>query len=211
MARLFGTDGVRGLANRDLTPRLAMDLGDAAARVLVGAGGIEVGPVIGLVVGLVVVPVGVLLTGVGGARVGASDLLVLGTGPRQGVVEGLGLCGQGVELEGQRGRQADAEGPTHLGADQPLGRVQSGGTVAAVLVAAVDRVEDRGLLQITGDTDIGDGDESQTRVLDAPLQEARDSLVDTVGDLAGAGGVGHGGLLRIESGEIPEFRRCGRR
>ena len=39
MARLFGTDGVRGLANRDLTPRLAMDLGDAAARVLVGAGG----------------------------------------------------------------------------------------------------------------------------------------------------------------------------
>jgi len=28
---------------------------------------------------------------------------------------------------------------------------------------------------------------------------------------AGAGGVCHGGLLRIESGEIPEFRRCGRR
>ncbi|MDD7384461.1 MAG: phosphoglucosamine mutase [Actinomycetaceae bacterium] len=34
MPRLFGTDGVRGLANKDLTPRLALELGEAAARVL---------------------------------------------------------------------------------------------------------------------------------------------------------------------------------
>jgi len=34
MARLFGTDGVRGVANRDLTPLLAMQLGMAAAAVL---------------------------------------------------------------------------------------------------------------------------------------------------------------------------------
>ncbi|MQA15618.1 MAG: phosphoglucosamine mutase [Pseudonocardiaceae bacterium] len=34
MARLFGTDGIRGLANRDLTPELAMSLAGAAARVL---------------------------------------------------------------------------------------------------------------------------------------------------------------------------------
>jgi phosphoglucosamine mutase len=34
VARLFGTDGVRGLANRDLTAPLAMDLSVAAARVL---------------------------------------------------------------------------------------------------------------------------------------------------------------------------------
>ena len=34
MPRLFGTDGVRGLANRDLTAQLALDLGDAAVRVL---------------------------------------------------------------------------------------------------------------------------------------------------------------------------------
>ncbi len=34
MARLFGTDGVRGVANRDLTPELAFQLGYAAARVL---------------------------------------------------------------------------------------------------------------------------------------------------------------------------------
>ncbi|NTV39090.1 MAG: phosphoglucosamine mutase [Demequinaceae bacterium] len=34
MARLFGTDGVRGLANRDITAELALDLAVAAAHVL---------------------------------------------------------------------------------------------------------------------------------------------------------------------------------
>ena len=34
MARLFGTDGVRGLANGDLSPELAMSVASAAARVL---------------------------------------------------------------------------------------------------------------------------------------------------------------------------------
>ncbi len=34
MGRLFGTDGVRGLANGDLTPELAVSVGIAAARVL---------------------------------------------------------------------------------------------------------------------------------------------------------------------------------
>jgi len=37
MGRLFGTDGVRGVAGRDLTARLAMDLAVAAAGVLSGA------------------------------------------------------------------------------------------------------------------------------------------------------------------------------
>ena len=34
MARLFGTDGVRGVANEDLTPLMAMQLGQAGAYVL---------------------------------------------------------------------------------------------------------------------------------------------------------------------------------
>ncbi|MFH5822108.1 phosphoglucosamine mutase [Georgenia sp. AZ-5] len=38
MARLFGTDGVRGLANRDVTAELALELGAAAARVLAAKG-----------------------------------------------------------------------------------------------------------------------------------------------------------------------------
>lgn len=34
MGRLFGTDGVRGLANESLTPELAMRVAAAAAQVL---------------------------------------------------------------------------------------------------------------------------------------------------------------------------------
>ena len=41
MARLFGTDGVRGLANRDVTAELALDLAVAAAHVLGDAGAFE--------------------------------------------------------------------------------------------------------------------------------------------------------------------------
>src|SRR4029077_2845484 len=44
MARLFGTDGIRGVAHVDLKPNLAYALGRATADRLVGAGG-------GLVVG----------------------------------------------------------------------------------------------------------------------------------------------------------------
>jgi len=39
MSRLFGTDGVRGVANHDLTPDLALALGRAAGSVLAPAGG----------------------------------------------------------------------------------------------------------------------------------------------------------------------------
>ncbi|MFN2388899.1 MAG: phosphoglucosamine mutase [Actinomycetota bacterium] len=42
MPRLFGTDGVRGVANRDLTPELALVLGRAAGRVLAPEGGVMV-------------------------------------------------------------------------------------------------------------------------------------------------------------------------
>lgn len=43
MTRLFGTDGVRGVANRDLTPDLALALGRAAGRVLADGGEVVVG------------------------------------------------------------------------------------------------------------------------------------------------------------------------
>ena len=41
MGRIFGTDGVRGLANRDLTAELALDLSVAAAHVLGDVGAFE--------------------------------------------------------------------------------------------------------------------------------------------------------------------------
>ena len=37
MGRLFGTDGARGVANRELTCELAMDIGRAAAKVLISS------------------------------------------------------------------------------------------------------------------------------------------------------------------------------
>ena len=39
MTRLFGTDGIRGVANLDLRPSLAFALGRATAHQVVGAGG----------------------------------------------------------------------------------------------------------------------------------------------------------------------------
>ena len=41
MGRLFGTDGVRGLANRDVTAELALDLAVAAAHVLGDTGAFQ--------------------------------------------------------------------------------------------------------------------------------------------------------------------------
>lgn len=35
MGKLFGTDGVRGIANKDLTNELAMQIGMAAAEILI--------------------------------------------------------------------------------------------------------------------------------------------------------------------------------
>ena len=39
MSRLFGTDGVRGVANEELSPMLAMQLGQAGAYVLTNDNG----------------------------------------------------------------------------------------------------------------------------------------------------------------------------
>jgi phosphoglucosamine mutase len=47
MGRLFGTDGVRGVAGDDLTARLAMDLASAAAEVLHAEGGFQAASVDG--------------------------------------------------------------------------------------------------------------------------------------------------------------------
>ncbi|NLC76174.1 MAG: phosphoglucosamine mutase [Clostridia bacterium] len=47
MAKLFGTDGIRGIANRQLTPELAFRLGRAGGYVLALQGGMEPGIVIG--------------------------------------------------------------------------------------------------------------------------------------------------------------------
>lgn len=47
MTRLFGTDGVRGIANADLTAELALALGRAAGQVLAGRWGVRPRVVVG--------------------------------------------------------------------------------------------------------------------------------------------------------------------
>jgi phosphoglucosamine mutase len=69
MGRLFGTDGVRGVANRDLTPDLALALGRAA---------------------------GCVLGSEGAAVVVGRDTRVSGTMLQSGLV--AGLCSSGVEV-----------------------------------------------------------------------------------------------------------------
>ncbi len=49
-----------------------------------------------------------------------------------------------------------------------------------------DRVEDRRLLVVPRDADVGDGDEAEPRVLDPPLEHLGDDDLDPVGDLAHA-------------------------
>lgn len=92
MAALFGTDGIRGVANRDLTPDLALALGRAAGRVILGGSGeafvgrdtrlsgpmLEAALVAGLcsaganvnLLGIVPTPAVALLTTTNGARLG---------------------------------------------------------------------------------------------------------------------------------------------
>ena len=60
-------------------------------------------------------------------------------------------------------------------------------------------VEDRGLLGVTGDADVGDGDEAEPRVLDPSLEHLGDDHLDPVGDLADAG-IGHGSSLLLGPG-----------
>ena len=113
---------------------------------------------------------------------------------------GVGLAGLGeqvldvpgglrqrVEDELQRRRVPHAELLADLGADQALGRLERGRRADDLLLLAEHGVEDRGLLGVAGDPDVGDGDEAEPRVLDPPLQHLRDDDLDPVGDLADPG------------------------
>jgi phosphoglucosamine mutase len=80
MPRLFGTDGVRGVANRDLTPDLVLALGRAGGRTLLPSGG-------EIVVGRDTRLSGPLLEGalVAGLASAGADVLTAGTVPSPAV------------------------------------------------------------------------------------------------------------------------------
>ncbi|GAA1850654.1 phosphoglucosamine mutase [Myceligenerans crystallogenes] len=79
MGRLFGTDGVRGLANRDITAELALSLGSAAARVLTAQGEV-LGPRPRAVVGRDPRASGELLTGAVAAGLASAGVDVVDLG-----------------------------------------------------------------------------------------------------------------------------------
>jgi phosphoglucosamine mutase len=91
VGRLFGTDGVRGLANTDLTAELALGLSSAAVRVLAEAG--EARPTV--VVGRDTRPSGEFLEGavVAGLAAAGADVLRMGVVPTPGVAHAVAASG----------------------------------------------------------------------------------------------------------------------
>src|SRR4051794_24380708 len=143
MSRLFGTDGIRGVANVDLRPTLAYALGRATGRRLVGAGSSTSGAS-----GSSAVP--------GGS--GGAGSFGMGSTPASG---GL-VVGQDTRLSGDMFVAAITAGATSVGADvHQIGVVptpalaylaREGPFVAGIMVSASHNpAEDNGLKVLDGD------------------------------------------------------------
>src|SRR5690606_32289917 len=104
----------------------------------------------------------------------------------------------GVEVELQGGREPDPRLLADLGADDPLGALERRGSPFTLLVVAVDRVEHRGVLQVTGHAYVGDGHEPETRVLDPGVEHLRHDDLDAGRELASPGLVDRGSALSSE-------------
>src|ERR671937_582566 len=103
MARLFGTDGVRGVAGSELTADLARGLGRAAVRVL--AVEAEHRPV--LLIGRDPRESGIWLERelVGGVHEAGGDVLLAGVEPTPAIAEPLPSGGEGTIRSLERGRE----------------------------------------------------------------------------------------------------------
>src|SRR5690606_16913521 len=129
---------------------------------------------------------------IGGARAERLELGVALAGLEQRGVERRGRLGHRVQVELERGRQADARLLADLGADHAGRALQRGGRPRTLLVGAVDGVEDRGVLQVPRHPHVGDRDEAEPRVLDPRVDHLRDDHLDAVGELACPRVVDHG-------------------
>lgn len=127
MARLFGTDGVRGLANADLTPALALRLATSAARVLTSPVGDRAAVVIpGAGVPGAAVP-GTVISGsaVPGAvpaddAVPMAAILAAGRPGREGRRRPLAVIGRDPRASGEMLESAVAAGLASAGVDVAL-------------------------------------------------------------------------------------------
>ena len=113
--------------------------------------------------------------------------LDLGIGPsrhRQQLVDVLGVVGQRVEDERQRRREPHTGLAPDLAAQHALGRLERRRlTRRSGLVAAENRVEDRRVVQIPGQPNVGDRDHAQPWILDVHLERGGDDLLDPPGQL----------------------------
>jgi phosphoglucosamine mutase len=176
VARIFGTDGVRGLANRDLTAELALDLSVAAAHVLAERGTFE---------------------GHRPFAVVGRDTRISGQFLEAAVVAGLASAGVDVLLLGELPTPGVAHLTAALGAD--LGVVLSASHnampdngikfLARGGVKLDDAIEDaiEARLREPWDRPTGAAVGRVTPHLTA-IEEYADHLVATVGDLAPATG-----------------------
>src|SRR5205807_7527246 len=86
----------------------------------------------------------------------------------------------GAELEGRRRPQVEVT--AEPGPDEPLGARERGERRRPLLLAAQDRDEDLGQPQVARGLDLGHGHEPQTGILELPLEQERDLLLDELVD-----------------------------
>ena len=114
MGRLFGTDGVRGLANADLTPSIALSLATSAARVLVGRlDRVKGGPP------AVAGPMN-QLQDPGSARAAAGEPIAAAGGPIAAVRRPVAVVGRDPRASGEMLEAAVAAGLASAGVDVVL-------------------------------------------------------------------------------------------
>jgi phosphoglucosamine mutase len=148
--RFFGTDGVRGIANQDLTPEFALRLGQAAGRWLlanpsagvpravIGRDTRRSGPMIGAALAAGLNSVGVDAHALGVAPTGAVSFLARTGGAGLGVVISAShnpAPDNGVKLIGQDGRKLsdEAEEAIETLLDEPLSSRPIGAAVGRLI------------------------------------------------------------------------------
>ena len=73
--------------------------------------------------------------------------------------------------------------------------LESGSGPGSLLVASINGVENRGVLAIAGEANIGDRHETEPRILDFFIERAGHDLFNLIGEAPYAGIVVHGSLL----------------
>ncbi len=104
-----------------------------------------------------------------------------GGGLREQFFDMSGVLGHGVGDELQGGRELDTRLLSHLATDHTRSRGQCCSGRGLLIGISEDRVEDRRLTKIRRDPHIGDGDETQPRILDPQFEHLGDDVLDALG------------------------------